>query len=252
MSDEDIEMGTIVLPSSNNPSSKIPALALTPPKTALANNFITGAGASSKSSLANPLVSIQKQHSVKFDMGPPLTSPGMNIYRKEVDPDEGDDIRSSANSTSNLRGAFSRQPSYRESTIIDSSCGGRDTIKVLTSNKLGPLDQKPENASGTSTRQNSGGMYLQYRLKRNVVVFFISLFSFTRSHLMILFVCLLLCLFVTFRCGSSHFLSGEKRAAGAVPQQGQLTSVQSDEHAPQQRPARPAGLPFLGAEQRQQ
>ena len=146
--EQDVEMGTVVVvsptpiasPTSSAPnSSKAAVPPLSMPR-ALANNFMAMAGASASTK------SGRKGGSVKFDT---------NLYQKEEDMDEKDDFQASRSSAKELRDAFSRQPSYRESTIIDSS-NGKDTIKVMTM-KEPEFDEQQENPSATSTRQNSGG-----------------------------------------------------------------------------------------------
>ena len=129
-------------PTSAHTSSKlVPPLSM--PR-ALANNFMGGAmgggGASTKSGR------------VTFER---------SLYQRDDEADDKDDrddmLQSNRSSAKELRGTFSRQPSYRESTIIDAS-NGKDTIKVMTMNmKESVFEEQEANPSATSTRQNSGG-----------------------------------------------------------------------------------------------
>ncbi len=95
---------------------------------------------------------------VKFEQLP------TNIYGTEAE-EEKDEVSGSNRATmKDLRGFLSRQPSYRESTILDSAGGGKDTIRVLVS-KSSPRDIP----SISSTRQNSGGT--SYKRKRTCTVY---------------------------------------------------------------------------------
>lgn len=143
LSEDEQEMGVVVIPTSSAPTSaptsNKTAAAAVPPLSmprAMANNFMAGGGASTKSG----------RGSVTFDT---------TLYQRE-EADEKEDFQSNRSSAKELRGTFSRQPSYRESTIIDGSTG-KETIKVLSMKQSDFDEQQEMNPSATSTRQNSGG-----------------------------------------------------------------------------------------------
>jgi hypothetical protein len=102
-------------------------------------------GNSGKFGLAGSAANSQRT-SIKFEQ---LST---NIYRNEAEEEKDEVSSSNRSSMKDLRGFLSRQPSYRESTILDSAGGGKDTIRVLVS-KPSPRDIP----SVSSTRQNSGG-----------------------------------------------------------------------------------------------
>jgi hypothetical protein len=86
---------------------------------------------------------------VKFEQLPS----GTNIYRSDSEVDEKEDASISISSSmKDLRGMLSRQPSYRESTIVDGA-SGKETIRV----KKPPSSNALNVPSVSSTRQNSGG-----------------------------------------------------------------------------------------------
>jgi hypothetical protein len=87
---------------------------------------------------------------VKFEQLPS----GTNIYRSDSEVDEKEDASISISSSmKDLRGMLSRQPSYRESTIVDGA-SGKETIRVM---KKPPSSNALNVPSVSSTRQNSGG-----------------------------------------------------------------------------------------------
>jgi len=142
-------MGTVVIsptPVASSPTSAAnSAKAAVPPLSmprALANNFMAMAGGSASAKSG-------QKGSVKFDT---------NLYQREEEDEkeEKEDFQSSNRSSKEVRGTFSRQPSYRESTILDAS-NGKDTIKVMTMKESAFDEQQEMNPSASSTRQNSGG-----------------------------------------------------------------------------------------------
>jgi hypothetical protein len=124
--------------SRKKPSSAIPSLPL------------SRAG-SGRFGLAGSAANSQRLN-VKFEQVP------TNIYRNETEEDGKEDHSvSKGSSMQDLRGMLSRGPSYRESTIIDSTSGKE--IRVLVNKQQSNTNTIP---SMPSTRQNSGGGFFLF------------------------------------------------------------------------------------------
>lgn len=135
-SEEDLEM------VGGNLGSKNQRIGSTPQSRASSGRF----------GIASAGLSASQKHSVKFQQ----VATSVDLYTNDSDPfEEKDDLSASKVSSSmkDLRGALSRGPSYRESTIIDGA-SGKDTIRVMVKQQSSSAPVIP---SMSSTRQNSGG-----------------------------------------------------------------------------------------------
>eukprot|EP01032_Pedospumella_encystans_P018673 gene18673-21248_t len=171
--EDEVEMGTVVVPLSNptsNPPSHppsnttseklVPALVVPRPT----GSIIMPGGTSARSG--------QKANSVKFELQPMVSQntvsttslASTNIYHRDEEEKEYVSSKGSAKESRGIGAmvSFSRQPSYRESTIIDAS-SGKDTIRVMSAKQqMFEEQQSQQQLSATSTRQNSGDVAVQY------------------------------------------------------------------------------------------
>lgn len=129
-----------------------------------------GMGASSSALNAAAIGSLSRASSAKFAMsnaGSSNTSQKItstkgavstSLFKNEDDGgEEKDDIPSSSRSIKDLRSMFSssRQPSYRETAVLDSG-SGKEALRVMI-NKQSSATIMQDIPSASSTRQNSGG-----------------------------------------------------------------------------------------------
>ena len=241
--EDEVEMGTVVIPLSNptsNPPSHppsnstseklVPALVVPRPT----GSIIMPGGTSARSG--------QKANSVKFELQPMVSQntvsttslASTNIYHRDEEEKEYVSSKGSAKESRGIGAmvSFSRQPSYRESTIIDAS-SGKDTIRVMSAKQqMFEEQQSQQQLSATSTRQNSGGK-LQF-------VFSFIVFS-VRVHLLLRvdsFRTSSSVLNASFcfqnRCGRAvRPMRREIRPRATFPLPRQLSRVFSLQHAPQ-------------------
>ena len=143
MSDEDLEMADDKYGSRKmRIASSAAAAASSPLSRAGSTKFATLVGNRSIS-----------QKGVTFDVDVDVNGGATALYQcTSLAADEKLDLGagSRCSSMKDLRGMLSRGPSYRESTIIDST-SGKETIKMISKQ---PSMDIP---SVSSTRQNSGG-----------------------------------------------------------------------------------------------
>ncbi len=185
--DDEVEMGTVVIPvssptsnppshpPSNHTSEKVvPALVVPRPT----SSIVLPGGVSARSG--------QKANSVKFELQPMVSQntvsttslASTNIYHRDEEEKECILSKGSAKESRGIGAAmvsFSRQPSYRDSTIIDASTG-KETIRVLSA-KQQMFEEPQQQLSATSTRQNSGGT-----IAVSLLLFLVYLFSHFSIH----------------------------------------------------------------------